>query len=64
MLLIAVLFSGELCEAELCLGENLESAKMAVIINYCISLGDVKEWRVEKWEQPLKKSQVIGLLWP
>ena len=48
MLLIAVLFSGELCEAELCLGENLESAKMAVIINYCISLGDVKEWRIEK----------------
>lgn len=46
-LLVAVLATGELCEAELSFSENLESAKKAVVANYGLSAGDVKEWRIE-----------------
>lgn len=46
MLLVAVLWSGEVCEAELWPNENVESAKDAVMVNYCLPCGAVKEWRV------------------
>lgn len=47
LLLVAVLWSGELCEAALGVNENLEAAKAAVMVNYCLPCGAVKEWRVE-----------------
>lgn len=48
MLLIAVLWSGEICEAELHPNENVEDAKNAVYMNYCLPCGAVKEWRIER----------------
>jgi hypothetical protein len=48
LLLVAVLWSGEVCEAALCPNENVEDAKNAVIVNYCLPCGAVKEWRIEK----------------
>lgn len=44
ILLIAVLWSGELCEAALCLSENVEDAKAAIMVNYHLAAGEVKEW--------------------
>lgn len=48
LLLVAVLWSGEVCEAALCPNENVEDAKNAVIVNYCLPCGAVKEWRIEQ----------------
>lgn len=49
MLLIAVLWSGEICEAELHPSENVNDAKNAVMVNYHLAAGAVKEWRIEGW---------------
>lgn len=46
MLLVAVLWSGELCEAAINVNENLNDAKNALMVNYCLPFGAVKEWRV------------------
>jgi hypothetical protein len=46
MLLVAVLWNGDVLEAELHPTENLNSAKSAVMINYCVPMGAVKEWRI------------------
>ena len=46
-LLVAVLVTGELCEAEMSYAENLERAKSAVVANYGLDWRDIKEWRVE-----------------
>lgn len=47
LLLVAVLWSGEVCEAALGVNENIENAKTAVMVNYCLPCGAVKEWRIE-----------------
>ena len=47
MLLVAVLWSGEVCEAELHLSENVNDAKAAVMVNYHLAAGEVKEWRIK-----------------
>jgi hypothetical protein len=47
MLLVAVLWSGEVCEAALGANENIENAKTAVMVNYHLANGAVKEWRIE-----------------
>ena len=44
MLLVAVLFSGDICEAQIGANDNLEDAKNAVIINYHIQPGEIKSW--------------------
>lgn len=48
MLLVAILWSGEVCEAELHPSENVNDAKNAVMVNYCLPCGAVKEWRIER----------------
>ena len=48
MLLVAVLACGMELEAELWPNENVEDAKNAMRVNYCLAAGEVKEWRIEK----------------
>lgn len=47
MMLLAVLWTGEICEAELQKNEPIEDAKNAVYVNYCLPAGAVKEWRIQ-----------------
>ena len=44
MLLVAVLWSGDVCDAELHPSENVNDAKAAVMVNYHLAAGEVKEW--------------------
>ena len=46
MLLVAVLACGMELEAELWPNENVEDAKDAMRVNYCLAAGEVREWRV------------------
>lgn len=46
LLLVAVLWNGDVLEAELHPTENLNCAKNAVMVNYHIPMGAIKEWRV------------------
>lgn len=46
MLLVAVLTCGMELDAELWPNENVEDAKKAMMVNYHLSCGEVKEWRV------------------
>lgn len=47
MLLVAVLTCGMELEAELWPNENVEDAKKAMMVNYHLSCGEVKAWRVQ-----------------
>lgn len=46
LLLVAVLWNGEVLEAEMHPSENLNSAKSAFMVNYHLPMGAIKEWRV------------------
>lgn len=46
MLLVAVLWNGDVLEAEMHPSENLNSAKSAFMVNYHLPMGAIKEWRV------------------
>lgn len=46
-LLIAVLFTGMVCEAAIQMTDNLENAKEALMYNYSLPVGSVKEWKIK-----------------
>lgn len=43
-LLVAILSTGEKCEAEISTFDNLEECKRNVVTNYALLPGEVKEW--------------------
>ena len=46
-ILVAILWTGEVCEAALMQGERIDNAKAAVVVNYGLTAAEVKEWRIQ-----------------
>ena len=46
MLLVAVLATGEMCEAEMNVNDSIEDAKNALCVNYYLEPGSVKSWEI------------------
>lgn len=46
-ILVAILWTGEVCEALLMKGEQINNAKAAVVANYGLTITEIKEWRIQ-----------------